>query len=84
MVSTVLRIIVELVPLENEQDKREIGRLEFFNVTAEPNWDNEYGDIAEYRVRGHRRTSGFWALLRQAVDEHSRNQSPVEPTDTGD
>lgn len=62
-----LRVIVQIVPFGDESRVRELGRLNISNIT-EPSAANEYGAVADYVVRGHRRSDGFWALVRSALE----------------
>lgn len=62
-----LRVIVQVVPFGDESRVREVGRLNISNITV-PEPSNEHGAIADYIVRGHRRSDGFWALVRTALE----------------
>lgn len=61
-----LRVIVQIVPKGEEARAKEIGRVEIVNIT-EPEEIARTG-LDEYIVRGHRRTDGFWALLKMVAD----------------
>lgn len=73
-----LRVTVEIVPLGDESRKRELGRMDISNITYDRTKENEYGEIADYivrsegrsayNVRGHRRSNGFWTLVRKALN----------------
>ena len=64
-----LRVTVEIVPFGDESLKREIGRLNISNITYDRTRENEYGEISDYIVKGHRRSDGFWELVRKAIEE---------------
>lgn len=63
-----LRVIVQIVPFGDEERVREIGRLDISNTTYVGTSENEYGNVCDYVVRGHRRSDGFWPLVRKALD----------------
>ena len=70
----VLRVIVQLIPAGDEARISELGRLVIANITRDPSWSNEYGDLADYVIRGHRRRSdSFWTLVCKAIEG-------IEPT----
>jgi hypothetical protein len=74
-----LRVTVEIVPRGVESRASVIGRLEVANVTEEYDSDNEYGEIADYRVRGFRRSEGFWKLIERAVNERPATAADSSP-----
>lgn len=62
-----LRVTVEIVPFGDESRKRTLDVMNISNVT-EPCWENDYCDIADYTVKGHRRKAGFWELIKKALE----------------
>ncbi len=66
-----LRVTVEIVPYGDESRKRLLDVMNIELITHDLCWKNEYGEVADYRVRGHRRSAGFWELIKRALGEHS-------------
>jgi hypothetical protein len=65
-----LRVTVEIVPCGDESRKRVLDVMNIENITHNLCWENEYGEVSDYRVRGHRRSAGFWELIKRVLGEH--------------
>lgn len=70
-----LRVTVEIVPFGDESKKRVLDVMNISNITFDRRWENEYGNVADYVVRGHRREAGFWELVRKALDQWKPKKS---------
>ncbi len=64
-----LRVTVEIVPFGDETQKMILDVMDISNITYEKSWENEYGRISDYVVRGHRREDGYWELIRKVLNE---------------
>lgn len=63
-----LRVTVEIVPFGDKSQKRTLGVINISNVTYDPSWENEYGEVSDYEIKGHRRSAGFWELIRKVLN----------------
>lgn len=64
-----LRLTIEIVPFGDETKKRHLETLDISNITDNPSWENEYGNVSDYIVRGHHRDRGYWKLIAKIAEE---------------
>lgn len=62
-----LRVTVEIIPFGDESKKKVLDVMNISNITT-PSWENDYGEVSDYIVRGHKRKAGFWELIKKVLD----------------